>query len=447
MAITKIWAVKDDLNRVLNYIKNENKTKEEMSDGLKEVLTYTTQGYKTNEKEYITGINCDPKTALTQMMNTKLSYNKMDGRLAFHAVQSFKPGELTPDECHKLGIQLAKQMWGNRFEIVVSTHLDKKHLHNHFVVNSVSWVDGKKYDNKKADIDHFREINDAICKEHGLNVIDKPSGKAMNYGEWNAEKNDGIYFRKIIRYDVDSVLSYARDPDQFVEGLEAMGYEVDLSKTHWTLKHPQANRPMRFYKLSKDGRYDKEHILNQLNTSLLNPMSPVSDFIISKEYIPEPNKPKAKGIKAMYIKYCFMLGIYRKPGSKQTYISPEIRKDLIYLEKITEQNTFVGKHNIETMDDVLVFQNNMNELVDTWMNQRRTIYNKIKRCRNSDLKQQLENDKDTLTTKIAHGKKELRICKDIIAKVPDIEEKIKQVNELENIREENQKEYERSLRL
>ena len=447
MAITKIWAVKDDLNRVLNYIKNENKTKEEMSDGLKEVLTYTTQGYKTNEKEYITGINCDPKTALTQMMNTKLSYNKMDGRLAFHAVQSFKPGELTPDECHKLGIQLAKQMWGNRFEVVVSTHLDKKHLHNHFVVNSVSWVDGKKYDNKKADIDHFREINDAICKEHGLNVIDKPSGKAMNYGEWNAEKNDGIYFRKIIRYDVDSVLSYARDPDQFVEGLEAMGYEVDLSKTHWTLKHPQANRPMRFYKLSKDGRYNKEHILNQLNTSLLNPMSPVSDFIISKEYIPEPNKPKAKGIKAMYIKYCFMLGIYRKPGSKQTYISPEIRKDLIYLEKITEQNTFVGKHNIETMDDVLVFQNNMNELVDTWMNQRRSIYNKIKRCRNSDLKQQLENDKDTLTTKIAHGKKELRICKDIIAKVPDIEEKIKQVNELENIREENQKEYERSLRL
>ena len=447
MAITKIWAVKDDLNRVLNYIKNENKTKQEMSDGLKEVLTYTTQGYKTNEKEYITGINCDPKTALTQMMNTKLSYNKMDGRLAFHAVQSFKPGELTPDECHKLGIQLAKQMWGNRFEVVVSTHLDKKHLHNHFVVNSVSWVDGKKYDNKKADIDHFREINDAICKEHGLNVIDKPSGKAMNYGEWNAEKNDGIYFRKIIRYDVDSVLSYARDPDQFVEGLEAMGYEVDLSKTHWTLKHPQAKRPMRFYKLSKDGRYNKEHILNQLNTSLLNPMRPVSDFIVSKEYIPDPNKPKAKGIKAMYIKYCFMLGIYRKPGSKQTYISPEIRKDLIYLEKITEQNTFVGKHNIETMDDVLVFQNNMNELVDTWMNQRRSIYNKIKRCRNSDLKQQLENDKDTLTTKIAHGKKELRICKDIIAKVPDIEEKIKQVNELENIREENQKEYERSLRL
>ena len=171
LAITKIWAVKDDLNRVLNYIKNPDKTTE-LGDGLKEVLAYTTQGYKTNEKEYITGINCDPKTSLKQMMNTKLSYNKMDGRLAFHAVQSFKPGEVTPEKCHALGVQLAKQMWGNRFEVVVSTHLDKEHLHNHFVINSVSWVDGMKYDNRKSDIDHFRELNDAICKEHGLSRME-----------------------------------------------------------------------------------------------------------------------------------------------------------------------------------------------------------------------------------------------------------------------------------
>ena len=134
----------------------------------------------------------------------------MDGRLAFHAVQSFKPGEVTPEECHALGVQLAKQMWGNRFEVVVSTHLDKEHLHNHFVINSVSWADGMKYDNRKSDIEHFRELNDAICKEHGLSIIENPSSNAMNYGEWNAEKKDGIYFRKIIRYDVDTVLSYAR---------------------------------------------------------------------------------------------------------------------------------------------------------------------------------------------------------------------------------------------
>lgn len=362
MAITKIWAVKDDLNRVLNYIKNPDKTKE-LGDGLKEVLAYTTQGYKTNEKEYITGINCEPSTSLKQMMNTKLSYNKMDGRLAFHAVQSFKPGEVTPEECHSLGVQLAKQMWGNRFEVVVSTHLDKDHLHNHFVVNSVSWVDGMKYDNRKKDIDHFRELNDAICKQHGLNVIEKPEGKAMNYGEWNAEKKDGIYFRKIIRYDVDSVLAYARTLDQMKSGLEDIGYVVDLTGKHWTLKHPQ------------------------------------------------------------------------------------LRKDLIYMDKITNENTFVGKHNLETIEDVLAFKVSLNKEIESWMNQRRSIYNKIKRTRDPNLKKQLEMDRDTLTSKIAHGKKEIKICEDIEKRVPDIQDKLKMVNALEDERIQTQKEYERSLNL
>ena len=446
MAITKIWAVKDDLNRVLKYIENKNKTTQELSDGLKEVLDYTTQGYKTNEKEYITGINCEPRTALKQMLNTKLSYNKMDGRLAYHAVQSFKPGELTPDECHKLGIQLAKEMWGDRFEVVVSTHLDKEHLHNHFVINSVSWVDGLKYDNKRIDIDHFRELNDAICKQHGLSVIDKPQGKSVSYAEWSTEKNDGIYLRKLVRYDVDVVLNYARSPEQFSEGLEAIGYEVDTSHKHWTLRHPQSKRPFRFYKLTRDNRYDEEHILAQIRDNTLFPMQKVDDVIKSVEYKSDPNKPKAKGIRAMYIKYCFMLGIYHQKG-KPTYYSPQLRKDLIHLDKITEQNTFVGKHNIETMEEVLAFKESMNEQISIWINQRKSIYNKIKRARSEELKQQLEQDRDTLTSKIAYGKKEIRICNDIEKKVPDIEEKLKQVNELETERESKQKEYERSLNL
>lgn len=418
MAITKIWAVKDDLNRVLNYIKNPDKTKEDMRDGLKEVLTYTTQGYKTNEKEFITGINCEPRTALKQMMNTKLSYNKMDGRLAFHAVQSFKPGEVTPEQCHALGVQLAKQMWGNRFEVVVSTHLDKDHLHNHFVVNSVSWVDGKKYDNKKADIDHFRELNDAICKEHGLTVITKPEGKAMNYGEWKAEKNDSIYLRKLIRYDVDSVLLYARTPEQFQSSLEEIGYVVNLNGKHWTLKHPQSKRTFRFYKLTRDNRYDEEHLMERINSNFLFPMqSSVKDVIPCKEY--QGNHRKLKGIKAMYIRYCFELGILKPKGIPQKYPSPSLRKDLIYMDKITNENTFIGKHNLETVEDVLAFKLELNNQIENWMNQRKSIYNKIKRCRNHDLKQQLEQDRDTLTSKIAHGKKEIRICEDIEKRVPD----------------------------
>lgn len=340
MAITKIWAVKDDLRRVLNYIENPDKTKEELGDGLKEVLAYTTQGYKTNEKEYITGINCEPSTSLKQMMNTKLSYNKMDGRLAFHAVQSFKPGEI---------------------------------------------------------------------------------------------------------FDVDSVLAYARTLDQMKSGLEDIGYVVDLTGKHWTLKHPQSQRKFRFYKLARDGRYDEDHIMERINNNYLFPMQPVKDIVPCKEY--HGDHTKLKGIKALYIRYCFELGIIRPKGKRQKYPSPQLRKDLIYMDKITNENTFVGKHNLETIEDVLAFKVSLNKEIESWMNQRRSIYNKIKRTRDPNLKKQLEMDRDTLTSKIAHGKKEIKICEDIEKRVPDIQDKLKMVNALEDERIQTQKEYERSLNL
>lgn len=445
MAITKIWAVKDDLNRVLNYIKNSDKTKEEMSDGLKEVLTYTTQGYKTNEKEYITGINCDPKTALSQMMNTKLSYNKMDGRLAFHAVQSFMPGEVTPEQCHALGVQLAKQMWGNRFEVVISTHLDKEHLHNHFVVNSVSWVDGMKYDNRGCDIQHFRELSDKLCTEHHLSVIDSPKGKAASHYEWEAEKNNNLYLRKIIRHDIDVALSYARSLQQFQSELEKSGYQLKLTGKHWTIRHPNASRALRFYKLSKDGRYDENHILEHLNNNFTTKMVTVQEIIHPKEY--KGDHKKLKGIKALYFKYMYMLGILHPKGTHPRPPSPYLRGDIIYMDKITQENTFLGKHNLETLEDVLAFKLSAEEDVKNWLAERRIIYNKIRRVRDPELKKQYEEDRDSFTEKITFRKKELKLCKDIENRVPDIEEKLKRINDLENQKKQKEIDYERSLHL
>ena len=267
----------------------------------------------------------------------------------------------------------------------------------------------------------------------------------MNYGEWNAEKKDGIYFRKIIRYDVDTVLSYARTLDQFKEGLEEIGYQVDLSGKHWTLKHPQSKRTFRFYKLTRDNHYDEEHLVERINNNYLFPMQPVADIIPCKEY--QGDHKQLKGIKALYFKYCYALGIIRPKGSKQHYPSPQLRKDLIYMDKITNENTFAGKHDLETLEDVLAFKLSMQEQITTWISQRRCIYNKIKRTHDSELKQQLEQDKDTLTSKIAHGKKEIKICEDIEKRVPDMEEKLKQIQELEDERNQQQIEYERSFNL
>lgn len=423
MAITKIWAVKDDLRRVLNYIENPDKTKEEPSDGLKEVLAYTTQGYKTNEKEYITGINCDPKTSLKQMMNTKLSYNKMDGRLAFHAVQSFKPGEVTPDECHSLGVQLAKQMWGNRFEVVVSTHLDKDHLHNHFVVNSVSWVDGKKFTNSKKDYQKFKQISDSLCRDNDLSIVHNP-GKGKHYSEWKAEKEGKPYFRLIVKNDLDYAISHSFTMNDFINEMENLGYVVSTNHKYISVLHPKAKRMIRLKSLTRDNLYSEENIMKRiLNNSMFIDFSDNTSKIKCEYY--NGKARKLHGFQALYFKYLYVLGAMESSNLKKRHVSPLLREDLIYLDKITNENTFVGKHNLETIEDVLAFKVSLNKEIESWMNQRRSIYNKIKRIRDPNLKKQLEMDCDTLTSKIAHGKKEIKICEDIEKRVPDIEKKLK----------------------
>ena len=444
MAITKIWPVKDNLSRVYRYISNENKTTEDISDGLNEVLTYTTQGYKTNEKEYITGINCSPATAVKQMIHTKKSYGKDDGVLAFHAVQSFKPGELTPEQCHEIGVKLAGLMWGDRFEVVVSTHLDRHHLHNHFVVNSVSFMDGKKFDNNRKDYNQFRTLSDDLCNGYNLSVIHS-NGKGMHHSEWEAVKEGKPYFRQLIKHDVDVVLSYARNMDQFVEGLQDMGYEVSTSRKYIAVKHPQGQRMRRLKSLLRDGRYDEEHIEERLYNNLILPMVKVQDAVPSHFYRGESRK--LKGFRALYFKYMYMLGIIHASDTPKRYPSAELRRDLIYMDKITEENTFLGKNNLETIEDVTAFKSKLDEEIHDLINDRKKIYGKLKRVKNEELKVQYESDRDDITSKIVHLKKQLRLCHDIENRVPDIEEKLRMINELEQQKNEKQQEYERSLNL
>ena len=145
MPITSIWPIKGNYVKALDYIANPEKTEKENEDitsELEDVLSYVSNGVKTNQKYYVTGINCNPDSAAERFQKTKLAYNKTDGVLAFHAIQSFKPGEIDPDKTHEIGVELARQMWGDRFQVVVCTHLDKDHPHNHFVVNSAQYNNG-----------------------------------------------------------------------------------------------------------------------------------------------------------------------------------------------------------------------------------------------------------------------------------------------------------------
>ena len=203
MAVTSIWRVHGRIGKVLDYVENAEKTTAVSSgDGdLSDVIDYAIQQRKTSQTQvrdgeevvqrFVSGINCHPNTAKMEMQKIKKFYGKEDGVIAYHGYQSFAPGEATPEIAHEIGIKLAQQLWGDRYQVLVATHLDRaNHLHSHFVINTVSFVDGIKYHRTKEDYQEMRRVSDALCREYGLTVIRNSKGRGMTYNEWAAEKDE-----------------------------------------------------------------------------------------------------------------------------------------------------------------------------------------------------------------------------------------------------------------
>lgn len=150
LAATKIWPVRDSLRRVVDYAANPDKAG---YSSLAKTLHYAENDAKTVPAEsvqLVSGVHCRPETAWIGMRAVQERFGKTGGVVACHAYQSFRPGEVTPEECHAIGLELARRVWGSRFQVLVATHLNTDCLHNHFVINAVSYVDGKKYEQRRS---------------------------------------------------------------------------------------------------------------------------------------------------------------------------------------------------------------------------------------------------------------------------------------------------------
>ena len=186
MAVCEIWDVRGRLDHPIDYAENPEKTAnpkytEADLQAMVDVMEYATNKDKTEQRFFVTGINCDPTTARDEMMITKAGWSDTSEIVCYHGFQSFKHGEVTPEIAHEVGVKLAERMWGDRFQVVVATHLNTECLHNHFVVNSVSFVDGKHYHDNKANLRLLRQRSDELCREYALSVIEKPSGRKKPY--------------------------------------------------------------------------------------------------------------------------------------------------------------------------------------------------------------------------------------------------------------------------
>ena len=208
---------------------------------LSDVIRYAVNSEKTQQAEnedctvvhrFVSGINCSPATARDEMLAVKKRFGKENGTVAYHGYQSFAPGEVTPETAHEIGMKLAARLWGDRYQVIVATHLDKEnHLHNHFVLNTVSFVDGIKYHRTKKDYHDMQTVSDELCREYRLSVIENPQyGKSKQYGEWRAEQEQRPTWRGLIRADIDEAIRQSMTERQFFDTLRKKGYEVKIGK-------------------------------------------------------------------------------------------------------------------------------------------------------------------------------------------------------------------------
>ena len=173
MATTGFWPVKGRLKEVINYANNPDKTtaKEYLDEDLYAAIRYVENDDKTDQTMYVSGINCSKHNAYNEMIAVKRRFGERGKNIAYHGFQSFAPGEVTPEEAHSIGKETARRMWGSQYQVVVTTHLNTGKIHNHFVLNSVSFKTGKKFRNGIGDRLELRKISDAICAERNKSVL------------------------------------------------------------------------------------------------------------------------------------------------------------------------------------------------------------------------------------------------------------------------------------
>ena len=211
MAVTSIWPIKGRVEKVINYARNPEKThdKEKLSElhEIEGVVEYAADEMKTEKRAYVTCLHLhSEETAAQEFMETKRLMHNEGGRSCYHGYQSFKADEVDADTAHSIGVALARELWGDRFLVVIATHCNTGHYHNHFVINSVSDVDGKKFYNSPADYRRMRAVSDRLCREAKISVIEYPANRRTNYGEWLAEKNGKPTMRSRIREDIDRAI-------------------------------------------------------------------------------------------------------------------------------------------------------------------------------------------------------------------------------------------------
>ena len=347
--------------------------------GLSQAIAYVLNGDKTEEQILTAAQGCLTSTACHDMAAVKQRWNKTDGVQLYHVIQSFRPGELSPELALEIAREFAREHLSG-YQAIIGVHTDREHIHAHIVFNSVNQFTGEKYhSNAQSYYQQIRGISDRLCREHGLSVImaGEPA-KAISYVEWLRQSKGQPTFRSMLEADLRAAIQDANDLGHFFLLMEHMGYEIH----HGDRLGFRLRGQERFqYPGRRNTLFTEDGIRAAIQGNLAEIEAGSRPTGLSRpKYRPYQAHPKYTGFLALYVHYLYLLG---KIGQRQypPRMTPHLRREVMRFEQYREQFAFLRDNGITTRTDMAAFTARTEETLANLMKQRTVLNVRRKRRR------------------------------------------------------------------
>ncbi len=431
MATTGFWPVKGRLKDVIDYAENPDKTidRKYLDEDLYRTLEYAANAEKTDQRMYVTALNCPLENACQSMMETKRRFGKLKGNVAYHGYQSFCPGEMMPETCHEIGIETARRMWPD-YEVVVTTHLNTDSLHNHFIVNSVSFKTGEKFQNKIRDHVQMREVSDALCLNYELSVLGKSRLYQTDKDAYWVRKAGKLTHRDVLKQDVEECLAYVFRMEDFLQRLRQKGYTIVRGDSfeHISVKAPDWSRAVRLdsigYPVSKiqsvlRDHLDDNHFLIVYNSHLPPKSRPLP--LLSLERQLDYNITHARETGTVLLDLVFylvlrLLGLTQDEEARRRNIqplSPSMRMEVAKLDQLIEEQKLLTGKGIRSVQELSSFQTETECQIKSLEAERQRCRNQLRRPKSPEITEEYKQKIAAATDELKPLRKELAVAKRI----------------------------------
>ena len=434
MAVTGFWPVFENLKATLDYADNPDKTTapEYLDEDLYAALRYAENDDKTDRKMFVGGINCSAQNAYAEMIAVQRRFGLRGKVVGYHGIQSFREGEVTPEQAFAIGKETARRMWGDRYKVLVTVHLNTDNMHCHFVVNPVSFKDGAKFKNKIGDHKELRKISDEICREHELSVLENSDfyskGKKKEYWVHKAGKQT---HRDMLCRDVEEALAKCGSFREIEYYLKCFGYRFqrDFHYAHPSVIIDGWQRPIRIDSLGP--QFSREAIRercleNQRKPELYGyvyPQRKRAPLIAIEYHLRQAQRQDT--VTLLFKIFIELLKICTGSNIENTDrrpLSPAMRAEVRKLDQYLEEYKLLCDHRIESPKELLSFQEGLTARISALEEQRYALRLKLRRVKSPEEEAGLKEHCKKITKELTPLRRERKTVLRIAEHIPKIQE-------------------------